>query len=672
MGLRSKFIVIFLLFAGVLYVNYPNFLEFIPGLKKDSSALYQEKARSFQSALSLLHSLDLFLVDKENNRIAVIGTDPSAVLELASLDLFSEFFQNLETWHQEDSYFLLFKQNTKNVTAIAADLNDLISYAKKITKIEFFAGTSEIGFFAQEGELLFEGTEPIRSFLANELDWLYNPELKFYSSKEKDPKLLVNLGLDLKGGIYLDLDLQLEPIFENLAKNLREDLRGYFLENNIFFLNIELAVDRSSLNILLTPNQEVDWQTQDIQQILSDFVIEDQGKGVFLAKIPDDKKDIIQASALDQVVNILNNRIDLLGVKEPTIQKKGKNSIVVQLPGQSDPARARKIIQQSAKLEFRFVVENANPEYPEENLVLVYEQKDTQSGEILSVERIVVEDIVVLSGERVKDARVSYSQTTGVPYVTLTFNSQGADIFGEITAKNVGRNLAIVLDDKIQSYPRINEAIYGGNAQITGNFSNKEASDLALVLRSGSLPTSLVINEERTVGASLGEDSIRSSMIALLLGFIFVILLLLCYYRLAGLFCIFALIFNILIIFAALSYFQATLTLPGMAGIILTVGMAVDANILIFERIKEELASTNLHKAIGQGFQRSLWTILDANITTLLASIILFYFGTGPIKGFAVTLSIGIVASLFTSLFVSRFLFEFFYRTAPKEQKLSI
>ena len=672
MNLRSKFVVIGLLFFGVIYANYPNFLEFIPGLKKeDNSFYYLQKIEVFQRSLQALQSLDLFLVDEEKKEISVIGTDTSSIKELQKIEFFSDLFSEVEIIQKEDNYFLT--SNNKNLSNIAENFNNLVLNTKKIEKIEFHEENLEILFFAKEDKTLFKGLEPIRSFIGDDLDFFYNPNTKAYSSKKKDAELLISLGLDLKGGIYLDLGIELNKIFENLAINLREELRNYFLEEGVFFSELVLSNEKNSLDISLVGNQEINWDKEKLQALLGYFEIRKNQLGGYEAFLPVSQKSTIEAAAIDQVINILNNRVNLLGVKEPSIQKKGIDSIIVQLPGQADPARARSIIQQSAKLDFRLIIQNADPDTPGENLVLTYEQKDTITGEITSVEELVVADRVIMSGEMVKDAKVIYSQTTGQPYVAVDFNNTGASVFAKITKENVGGNLAIILDNKIQSYPRINEPIYGGSAQISGNFTSQEASDLALVLRSGSLPTSLIINEERTVGASLGEDSIRASMIALLLGFVIVILLLLIYYQLSGLFCIFALIFNILIIFACLSYFRATLTLPGMAGIILTVGMAVDANILIFERIKEEMATNNnLHKSIGQGYRRSLWTILDANITTLLAAAILFQFGTGPIKGFALTLSIGIIASLFTSLFVSRFLFELFYRKTSKEKKISI
>ena len=672
MNLRYKFIVILLLLLAILYANYPNFLELLPDKQNSNLAFYQQKEKELQSSLQDLHNLNLFIVEKENNKILVVGADLEEVETLQSNLLLNRFFKDYEIKEEASKVYLYWSGDENDLVKNAEQLNNLVLNAKKIESITFQRDNSQLFFAVKDDSQISLNEEPIKTFLADDLDWVYDFIAAGYSSRLKKADLLISLGLDLKGGIYLDLDLDLDTLLSNVLKNLAVDLRNYFNEQSIFLLNLEV-IDSRSLQVRLDPSEVIDWQSEELDNYLNAFEVIPEGEGLFTIAISQTEIARIQQDAIDQVINTLNNRIDLLGVKEPSIQKKGDNSIVVQLPGQTDPARARRVIQQSAKLEFRFVVENGDPENPENNLVLNYEVKDSGTGAIINVEQVVVEDIVMLAGDVIREARVIFSNTTGLPYVSIDFDSKGAADFAELTEKNVGRQLAIILDNKIQSYPVIQEAIYGGQAQITGSFSNKEASDLALVLRSGSLPTSLVINEERTVGASLGEDSVRDSVTALLFGFLLVILLLAIYYQLSGLFCIFALLFNILFIFAALSYFKATLTLPGMAGIILTVGMAVDANILIFERIKEELKQTsNIKQAVKLGFSRSSWTIVDANVTTLLAAAILFYFGTGPIKGFSVTLSIGIIASLFSSLFITRFFFELFYLRKLKVIKLSI
>lgn len=321
MKLRYKFISIFLLFCTVLYANYPNFLELIPGLKKDNEAFYQQRGEQIQSALKLLQSIDLFLTEREQNRLSVLGNNPSAIQDLIKHPLLSYLFRSFTLQKEEEDFFLYFEENIQELTKITGDLNRLLLNTIKIENIEYREKNQEIFFRLKEGEQLTANSEPIRSFLGQELDWLYNTEESGYSSRKKAPDLLVNLGLDLKGGIYLDLDLDLELIFENIAKNLREDLRNYFTEQGIFYLDIVVEKD-NSLTIYLDDIQNIDWQSEEIVNLLGIFQVKQQEAGVFIAEIPNAEKTIIQERSLDQVSNILNNRIDLLGVKEPSIQKK--------------------------------------------------------------------------------------------------------------------------------------------------------------------------------------------------------------------------------------------------------------------------------------------------------------------------------------------------------------
>ena len=327
-----------------------------------------------------------------------------------------------------------------------------------------------------------------------------------------------------------------------------------------------------------------------------------------------------------------------------------------------------------AVLNFQLVANQGSVENPGKDQIVLYEEiRDPVTKEVLSTRPYLLEKKIQLPGDRVRDSRVGFLPTTGAAYVSLSLDDKGKDEFAEVTRNNVGRLLAIVLDGKVQSAPRLNEEISGGEAQISGSFTPEEATELALVLRSGALPAPIVINEERTVGPSLGLDSILKSMWALALGFVGVMIFMIVYYNVAGVFSVIALIFNLLLIAAALAYFQATLTLPGMAGIVLTIGMAVDANVLIFERIREEIARKSpIRTAVNTGFQKATITILDSNITTLLAAIVLFQFGTGAIKGFAVTLMIGIAASMFTSIIVGRMLFEIIYLRKARLEKISI
>ena len=360
--------------------------------------------------------------------------------------------------------------------------------------------------------------------------------------------------------------------------------------------------------------------------------------------------------ATDRALEIIRNRIDQFGVLEPVIQKEGTNRIIVQLPGVTDRERAIDIIGKTAHLEFILVSDDP------ETLKKALDGEETPGYALkpLGKESLLLEDKASLSGDRLVDASVEFSQQQfGQPYVSLTFNAEGAKEFSEVTGANVERRLAIVLDGVVQSAPVIRERIPSGRAQITGNFSVDEANDLAIVLRAGALPAPTEIIEERTVGPTLGRDSVRNGLRAIVIGGIAVVLFMAIYYLLAGFIADFALCLNIVFITGTLSYFGATLTLPGIAGLVLTIGMAVDANVLIFERIREELnLGKHIQSAVSSGYQKAFLTILDSNLTTLITALILFQFGTGPIRGFATTLSIGILASMFTALIVTRLILD--------------
>lgn len=396
---------------------------------------------------------------------------------------------------------------------------------------------------------------------------------------------------------------------------------------------------------------------------------------VELDKIPEDARD----GAIDRAVEVIRNRIDEFGVSEPTIQPQGIDRIIVQLPGVTDRKRALEIIGRTAHLEFRRVV-NKDELY-----------KKAKSGEQLpgyellklkhrdrTEEELLLEKEAVLTGDKLMNASVTYGQY-GTPIVSLSFDKEGAKIFSDVTAEavrqyngdGIDRRLAIVLDGTIHSAPRIKSHIMDGKAIIEGSFAYDEASDLALILRAGALPAPVSVAEERTVGPTLGRDSVRKGIQSMLWGFAIVVAFIALYYLLSGMIAVAALLLNIVIIAGALASFGAALTLPGIAGIILTIGMAVDANVLVFERIREEFtAGKTVRASISSGYHRAFGTILDANITTLITALLLFYFGTGPIKGFAVTLSIGIISSMFTSLFVTRVIFDFLTRDRDKEISL--
>lgn len=381
-----------------------------------------------------------------------------------------------------------------------------------------------------------------------------------------------------------------------------------------------------------------------------------------------EKKDAPQ-----RALEVIRNRIDQFGVLEPVIQLQGNNRILVQLPGVTDRGRAKEIIGRTAHLEFRLVGEDAeqlkNAMSGEEVEGYELKQMKARDGK---TEPLLIEKKAVLTGNMLVDATTEFSQEGfGQPYVSLELNNEGADIFANVTATNVGSRLAIVLDGEIYTAPVIRERIPSGRAQITGNFSVQEAKDISLILRAGALPAPVNIIEERSVGPALGKDSVQKGIRAIIIGGICVLAFMAVYYLLSGLIADLALILNILIITGALSYFGATLTLPGIAGLVLTIGMAVDANVLIFERIREESKlGKSLRASIHAGYDKAFWTILDANVTTLITALILFQFGTGPVRGFATTLSIGILASMFTALVMTRLVLDVITQNNPQMEKL--
>jgi SecD/SecF fusion protein len=375
------------------------------------------------------------------------------------------------------------------------------------------------------------------------------------------------------------------------------------------------------------------------------------------AKVPlEARKD-----ALDRAIEVIRNRIDQFGVGEMSIQKQGKEHIIVQLPGVTDRERALEIIGKTAHLEFKIVSDNT------EDLKKAIDNQPVEGYELKYIENeragrepILIAKEASLTGDLLVNAKTEFStKGFGEPYVSLTLNSKGAQIFANVTAANVGKRLAIVLDGKVVSAPVIREAIPSGQAQISGNFTVDQANDLALILRSGALPAPVEVEEERTVGPLLGADSIRSGLRATLIGGALVFVFMILYYRLAGVIASLALILNLLIILACLAMFKGTLTLPGIAGLILTIGMSVDANVLIYERIREELKlGKSLRAAIASGYHRAFSAIFDSNVTTIVAAALIFKFGTGPIRGFAVTLTIGLLANLFTAVACTRVVFE--------------
>jgi preprotein translocase subunit SecD len=385
----------------------------------------------------------------------------------------------------------------------------------------------------------------------------------------------------------------------------------------------------------------------------------------------------IKKNAVDQALETIRNRIDQFGVSEPEITLQGTDRILIQLPGVKDPQRAKSLIGRTALLEFKLVDEEGDLEaalkgnIPEGDIILYQRSVDPKTGGVKKIPYLLKEK-TLMTGEVLKDARVALDSQFHEPYIALEFDDIGAKLFEQITGANVKKRLAIILDDNVYSAPVIQERIAGGRAQITGRFTTDEANELAIVLRAGALPAPVKIIEERTVGPSLGQDSIRQGIVSILISAALIVLFMIFYYRVSGVVADIALILNVILVFAVLSLLRATLTLPGIAGLVLSVGMAVDANILIHERIKEELRwGKTIRAAIDQGYHRAFTTIIDSNLTTVIAALFLYQFGTGPVRGFAVTLFWGIVANIFTAVFITRWVFDYL-TLKVKIKKLSI
>jgi SecD/SecF fusion protein len=424
-----------------------------------------------------------------------------------------------------------------------------------------------------------------------------------------------------------------------------------------------IAIAATCIYLIWPPFTIKDKDGQIIQKGRINLGLDLQGGMHVLLKVDTSKLPVdTRKDAIDRAMEIIRNRVDQFGVGEMAIQRSGKDNLIVQLPGVTDRERALEIIGKTAHLEFKIVSDNvedlkkALAKEPVEG----YELKYLEGGERAGREPLLVAKDASLTGDLLVNAKTEFSSRGfGEPYVSITLNSKGAELFANVTATNVGKRLAIVLDGKVVSAPVIREAIPSGQAQISGNFSVNEANDLSVILRAGALPAPVIVEEERTVGPLLGADSVKSGMRAAIIGTLLVVGFMIFYYHLAGLVADIALVLNVLIIRAALSLFKGTLTLPGIAGLILTIGMSVDANVLVYERIREELKlGKTLRAAIASGYHRALSAIVDSNLTTIVAAALIFKFGTGPIRGFAVTLTIGLIANLFTSVTCTRAIFE--------------
>ena len=517
-----------------------------------------------------------------------------------------------------------------------------------------------------------------------------NPGLPDWWKKYMAPAGL-KLGLDLQGGMHIVLQVDLDKAAENSLDLSATDFKSALAEKNINAVRMDSG---SPGTILFTlPNTGA---IDTVKQILKDSfpnletqVAAEEGSFPRITlQLSQEEIDYIRKNAVNQSLEIIRNRIDQFGVSEPVVLRQGENQIVVQLPGVKDPDRAMGLIGQTAQLEFKLVSEASSVNLPQlidetvkggqwregesrRQLNLALQSRLPQGTEIF-FEKVVdpqtkresrvpllLETPVLMTGEMVKNAQVRIGGTFNEPYVSLDLTGHGGRVFANLTEKSVGRRLAIVLDENVRSAPVIREKILGGSAQISGSFTHEEATDLAIVLRVGALPAPVDVIQNLTVGASLGQDSIRDGIYSGLAGALMVVLFMIVYYRTSGLIANISLAFNILLLFVGLAMLGSTLTLPGIAGIILSVGMGVDANILIYERMRDEFAlGKSVRAGVDAGFNRAFWSIVDGQVTTLITALVLFLFGTGPIKGFAITLTFGILFNLFAVLFFSRLMFD--------------
>ncbi len=474
------------------------------------------------------------------------------------------------------------------------------------------------------------------------------------------PKSTVNLGLDLQGGSHLLLEVDMSKLIEERLDGVLDEVRSKLRAAKIGYSGLARSNDGVTLTIL--DATAIDAARSELSSLWVDGMEMDVDGTVVLLRYTEAGLTSLRSRTVEQSIEIVRRRIDETGTREPTIIRQGEDRIVVQVPGISDPQEIKRLLQAEAKLTFQMVDETVVVGGALPPTSIMVEHADPNDGPPLPLQRR-----VLVAGENLTDAQQSFDQS-GRPAVSFKFDSVGARKFGDATSKNVGKRFAIVLDRKIISAPVIQDAILGGNGIITGSFTVEGARDLALLLRAGALPAPLTVLEERTVGADLGADSIEAGTNACIIAIVGIVVAMVLLYGIFGIFANIALIFNGILTLAALSLLGATLTLPGIAGIVLTLGMAVDANVLILERVREEMRNgRSAVTAMEFGYREALATIIDAHVTTLISTLLLFMFGTGPIKGFAVTLTIGIIISLFTALLVTQLLTSVWLRrTRPK------
>ncbi len=477
------------------------------------------------------------------------------------------------------------------------------------------------------------------------------PSLLGDSFTKEWPTKPLALGLDISGGVHLVYGVQSSEAVRSRLQSMLSGVRAKLREKKIAVASGRVTAE-NSLQVALLSDISVEQAKAAVADFSADLtfkeVLTTDGRPTLTWSISQMTQEKIQREAIEQAVETLRNRVDQFGVAEPLIQRSGEDRIILQMPGVSDVNSVKKVVGSVAKLEFRLVPRGQDDDSGTVTL------KDQQG------QPYTVEDPPLMTGDAVDDARVDFDPN-GQVEVALRMTSAGADDFARITSENVGRQLAIVLDGVVYSAPVIRSAITGGQASISGGFSTEEARRLKIVLKAGALPAPLEVLEERTVGPTLGFESVKKGLIAMAIGFVGISLFMVFYYAKSGLVAVFTLALNAFLMIGCLSLFGATVTLPGLAGLALTIGMAVDSNVIIFERIRDELRSgVSRDLAVHTGFDKAFGAIFDSNVTTLLAGAILYYFGTGPIRGFAVTLSVGIATTLFCAVFVARLCFDYF------------
>ena len=481
----------------------------------------------------------------------------------------------------------------------------------------------------------------------------------------------ISLGLDLQGGLYMLLGVQVEKAITTKIKSVAASVQ-YFADTNDILIE-DMTINEKDFSFIVLDDAEL----KNIDAMLAEIKglhVENSDDLKYEISLTPTETEITKDLAVSQAIETIRNRLDQFGLAEPSVTRQGKTDIVVQLPGiktQAEEQRARSLIAKPANLELMAVDEKRA-----DQVYSMDEQDAKDIGDLIIEDaanpqvKYLVKQIPILTGSEVVDARVAFDQSNQ-PVINFTLSAFGGKVFGDFTGKSIGKRLAVVLDGKVFSAPSIRERIGGGSGQISGSFTIDEAGNVAIALRSGALPAPVVMLEKRSVGPSLGADSIKASMIALISGFALVFIFMIIYYGIGGIIANIALVSNIFIIVAVMAMFGATLTLPGMAGIVLTVGMAVDANVIISERIRELLKQgVSVTKSVEKGYSNAMSAILDANITTLLVAVILYAYGTGPIKGFAITISIGILASMITAIVGTHGIYEVLMPKMQKDKNL--